>query len=427
MGAGGDDDHVHIQLFKVVDLRVQVHNGAAPLELPLVPFQKLLILLLEGHGRRGVEHAAQPVGLLVQIHPVPPICRLDGGLHAADAAADHRDALRIFGGGFAVFRLVVGPGVQHAPAHLHVHGVDVGPLSVQPIKGQTRAVAGDAGPHVIEPPLLDLGDVFGIAQQLPPHAHGVDPARGNGFRRRIRLQTPRTNHRLGGKLLDVLHVGKVHVQRRVHRRMGPEPGVVGAVIAVEHVIAGCLKDLHRPLGFLHRAPDLNEGFARHRSLVIAAGHGAHGVADRHREIFAADLLDLLNDLAGKAQPVFQASAVRVGAVVGIGHGKLVEEIPLVDRVDLHAVAARFLAAQRRLPEGIDESLDHPLGEKIHLDRGVPNVRLVIVRGGPPPFVGQDRRSQGVQNALFHEGPQDRRQQHGASRARADLEKDLCTA
>ena len=190
---------------------------------------------------------------------------------------------------------------------------------------------------------------------------------------------------LGREVLDVLHVFQVQVQWSVHRRVCPEPGVIGAVVTVEQVVARLFEDLDRLLGLFHGTADLIELLAGHGTGVEALGHGDDRIPERDREILAADFFDLLDDLTGEPQPVLQRTAVRVGPVVGVGHGELVEQVALVDGVDLDAVDADLLAPQSGLSEGVDEPRDHLGREVEHGDVGGPDVRFLRVRRAPPPL------------------------------------------
>ena len=167
--------------------------------------------------------------------------------------------------------------------------------------------------------------------------------------------------------------------------MCPEPGVISAVVTVEQVVARLFEDLDRLLGLFHGTADLIELLAGHGTGVEALGHRTHGIPQRNGIVFAANLLDLPDDLTGEPQPVLQRTAVRVGPVVRVGHGELVEEVALVDGVDLDAVDADLLAPQSGLSEGVDEPRDHLGREVEHGDVGGPDVRFLRVRSAPPPL------------------------------------------
>ena len=99
-------------------------------------------------------------------------------------------------------------------------------------------------------------------------------------------------------------------------------------------------------------------FAGLPDLVIAL---VHGEADDERIILAALLADALDDLLDEAQPVLEAAAVLVRALVGVGAQELLQEIA-VRGVQLNAVHARLLAPDRRVDELADELLYLAVGE-----------------------------------------------------------------
>ena len=138
--------------------------------------------------------------------------------------------------------------------------------------------------------------------------------------------------------------------------MRPVPGVVGAVVAVQHVVARVGEVFDRFLGLFHIAAGLHVFLARERALAETLGAGDDAVAQGHREIVPARRLDRLHDIHREAVAVLEAAAVLVGALVDIRQRKLIKEIALVDRMDLDAVDAGFLQELRVHRELIDESL-----------------------------------------------------------------------
>ena len=73
----------------------------------------------------------------------------------------------------------------------------------------------------------------------------------------------------------------------------------------------------------------------------------YGIPKSYREIFPADFLYLLYDLAGYTVAVFKAAAVLIRSVVPLFHGKLVQKIIFMQRMDLHSVESAFLRDLRR--------------------------------------------------------------------------------
>ena len=426
-GADGHDDEVGIQRVEVRDLRVHMDRRGALFKFAREPLQKVAVLFLEGRCGSRVEDTAEAVGLLVEVDLVSAGSSLDRHFHTADAAADDGELLRFLRGTLLVDGLVVGPGVQHALAHLVTQDIDVRALAVHAVERQAGAVAGDARTDVLKTVFLEFGDVFRVAQKLTAEAHGVDLSGGDGRGGHVGLHASRADDGLRRELLDVLDIREVQVERRVHRRVCPEPGVIGAVVAVEEIIAGLFQDLDGFLGLFHRPADLGELLTGHGAGVEALGHGADGITQRDGVVVAADFLDLFDDLTGEPQTVLQRTAVRVIPVVRVGHGELVEEVALVDGVDLDAVDPDLLAAQGRLTERIHELVDHVLRELIHLDVRRPDVRQPLVRRAPPPLGGDDLVGEVADGFVLDERLQQRRQDHGTSRARAQLEEHLRAA
>ena len=160
----GHDHQIRVQRVHVGDFRIHVDRCAALLQFAGEPFQYIAVFFLEGGRGRRVEHAAEPVSLLVEVDPVSACRCLDGHFHAAESAADDGDLFRVLRGTFLVDGLVVGPGVQHALAHFVVQDIDVRALAVHAVEDEAGAVAGDARTDVLGPPFFDLGHVLGIAQ-----------------------------------------------------------------------------------------------------------------------------------------------------------------------------------------------------------------------------------------------------------------------
>ena len=139
--------------------------------------------------------------------------------------------------------------------------------------------------------------------------------------------------------------------------MAPPPGVVGADVYIERVVAVRDEQLCRFEPFLHVTPLFRKLLARQRTLAPVLDHTFWGKAQRHGEVRAAGLLNLLDDLAGKAQPVFQTAAVFIRAVIEKADGELVDEIALVHRVDLHAVKPGALGIVGALAEALNNGVN----------------------------------------------------------------------
>ena len=144
--------------------------------------------------------------------------------------------------------------------------------------------------------------------------------------------------------------------------MRPVPRIVGAVVGVEHVIAGILKILGGFFALFHIPAHFDVVLAGHRALAEALGLADDGISQRDGIILAALLLDLLHHGDGETVSVLEAAAVLVRALVGVLQSELVKEITLVHRVHFDAVHARFLAHFRGLSVGVDDVLDLLFGE-----------------------------------------------------------------
>ena len=155
-------------------------------------------------------------------------------------------------------------------------------------------------------------------------------------------------------------LGQIAVFRHVDRRVRPVPRVIRAVVAVEHVIARVLQEFGCDLGFRHVAAGLHIFLAGQRALAEALGLGDDGIAQRDREVRAAGGLDGLDDLGGKAVAIFKAPAVFVGTLIDVVERELVKKVPLVDRVDLHAVDAGVLQELCGLGKRVDHLLNFRL-------------------------------------------------------------------
>ena len=185
-----------------------------------------------------------------------------------------------------------------------------------------------------------LGNPFGIGQELSRDAHTVDPACGNRFGRyRGRHSASRDDGRVR-EFFDVCDVLEVAVFGHIGRRMRPVPCVVSAVIRVEHVVSRFFQIFYRLFGFGHIAAGFLEFLARNGSAAEALGLADHGVPQRNGEILAATRFDRLNYFDGETVPVFETAAVFVGAFVDVFQSKLIQQITFVDRVHLDSVHAR---------------------------------------------------------------------------------------
>ena len=220
------------------------------------------------------------------------------------------------------------------------------------------------------------------------------------------------------------HILQVAVLGHVHGRVRPVPGIVGAVVGIKHIVAGLLQIAGGLFAFLHIPADLGVvGLAGQGTVaeILHLGHGA--VPHRYRVIRPAGRLDGLDDLHRKAVAVLKIAAVGVGAVVGVFHGKLVQQVAFVYRMDLHAVHPGFLAQNRRFGKGFDDLLD--LGDR-HLGAG--DLRCPAGRqraGAGQLIVGiQNGLDQGAQHGVLVQGQHLVGNAPGPAHTRGDLHKQL---
>ena len=205
--------------------------------------------------------------------------------------------------------------------------------------------------------------------------------------------------------------------------MRPVPGVVGAVVAVEHVVAGILQLLDDDLALCHVAAELRELLAGHRALEEVLRLGDDGVAQGDGEVAAGGVLDVLHDVGGEAQAVVQAAAVLVGAPVEVLDGELVERIALVHGMDLNAVHPGLAQQARGLAEGLGALLDLGHGQRAGLVVLLPAVGRG--RGAGGQVVGVHHELAGLaQGGMVEHHAHQVVDAHGTAAADGQLDKEL---
>ena len=205
--------------------------------------------------------------------------------------------------------------------------------------------------------------------------------------------------------------------------MGPVPGIVGAVVAVEHIVAGILQVLDGLLGLGHIAAELHELLAGNGALAEALGLGHHGVTQGHGEVLAADGLDGLDDLHSEAVAVFEGAAVLVGTVVHVGNGELVQQIALMHRVDLDTVNAGILQELGGLGKGVHHLVDLLHGQRAGLALGIPAVGGGGGGGGDVVHV-QEGLAHGAEGLVLEHLDHDLVDGHGTAHTGGQLDKQL---
>ena len=276
------------------------------LHLADIPRKQLAELALVALRAGGDEGAAQPVASLIDDRPVPAQRQHPRRLHAADAASDDGDGLRARRLPDVVLASLHGFGVDRAAGQMQgIHQVLIVGHALVVAHVEAAVVAEDAGADVLPPVLHQLRHPRRIGEEGARKARAVQLARGDGLRRGLRRQPPGADDGNVHEAADVAHVRKVAILRHVDRRMRPVPRVVGAVVAVQHVVARVLQEPCGKLGFRHVAPDLGVAFAGKRALPQPLGPGDDAVAQRHGEILPAGGLDGLDNLRREAVAVLQ--------------------------------------------------------------------------------------------------------------------------
>ena len=168
--------------------------------------------------------------------------------------------------------------------------------------------------------------------------------------------------------------------------MRPVPGVVSAVVSVQSVYSGLLKETDNGNALLKAAAVFHIVLAREDALVDAGSFARRAVAHEHGVVRAAGLLDAADHVGGNAQTVLQAAAVFVGAEIEVRHGELVKQIALVNGMDLHAVTAGFLRERRAVYHDIDQLVYLILGQGAMLHLRGKDVRHAVARRDHRPLI-----------------------------------------
>jgi hypothetical protein len=224
-------------------------------------------------------------------------------------------------------------------------------------------------------------------------------------------------------LLDVFDIFEVAVLRHVYRRMRPIPGIVSAIVAIEHVVSGILEILRGLLAFLHVAAHLDVIFAWERALVEAFGLRDDRIAERDRVILAARRLDRFHDLDREAVAVFKTPAPFIGPFIHVFESELVEEIAFVHGVDFDAIDARLLAKLRGLGESGDHFLDLFVRHLLAREGVAPAVGR-SARGGADLVHVHDRLTKEIEDFVLTDLHHRRVDRHAAAETRGDLDEHL---
>ena len=222
-----------------------------------------------------------------------------------------------------------------------------------------------------------------------------------------------------GNILQIAVLG------HIHGRMCPVPAVIGAVIGVEHIVARILQVPGCPLGFFHITTHFLCVFTGNNALGKALQLGLHRIAQGYREILAAGFLDGMDHLHRKAIAVLKASAVFVRAFVEKFDGKLIQQIPLMNRVHFHAVHTGILTKPGRLCEGFNDLMDllfcHLRADDIRCPAGRLRAGRCQLMGGV-----DDRLDDGTGEFVLVQRADHFGNCPAAAHARRQLNEELCT-
>ena len=356
---GSNDDLVCIERGDILNFRIHLYGDCRIFrKLSFIPGDEHLILLFERGSCGRNEYTAKLIGLFIESDTVTALCAEDRGFHTADTAADHGDLLLLLCGFDIIFLGLHGDGVQSATRKSHRIG-EVLRIGMTLGGGEIEAarVATDTGLDIFDSIFDELGDPFGVGEELTGNTHGINLAFRNCLCTDIRFHSARANNGNINEFLDVSNVIEVTVLGHIHRRMCPVPGVVGTVISVQHIVAGILKIFCRFFGFRHITSDFDVIFSGHCTVAEILHLGFYGVSERYGIIVAAGFLDRLYDFSGKAVTVFEATAVFVTALVKEFDCELVEQIAFVNGVYFNTVNACVTAKLCSLCERFNDLVD----------------------------------------------------------------------
>ena len=119
--------------------------------------------------------------------------------------------------------------------------------------------------------------------------------------------------------------------------MIPEPGVIASNINIKRLVAVRVQQAGRLNAVGHVAADLLKVFVGERADVPILRHRLGREPDLYWEVVPDCLVDGFDDLARESQPVFEGTAVLVGAMVELLGGELVQKVALVACMHLDPV------------------------------------------------------------------------------------------
>ena len=270
-----DDIVKAVQSAEIVDLGVEANVDALLFDLVAVPADELLVVFLEGHCGCGEEQASELSGLFKYGGDVAALLENERALHAADAAAYDGDFFGFLCGNYLVAIVLHGGRVQSAACKmqrvtkmLNVGGAcELGHV-------EAAVVTADTGLYLVFVSGLYFMDPVVINEILTCYCNCVELACLDLLGGLNGIHSPCADYGLIGELLNMLNILKVAVIGHILRRMCPVPGVIGAVVAIEHIVACIGQILDCPLGLLHVTAELLEvGLVGHCALTPVLGLG----------------------------------------------------------------------------------------------------------------------------------------------------------
>ena len=105
--------------------------------------------------------------------------------------------------------------------------------------------------------------------------------------------------------------------------MIPEPGVIASNINIKRLVAVRVQQAGRFNAFGHVAADLLKVLVGEGADIPILHHGLWREPDLYWEVVSDCLVDGFDDLARESQPVFEGTAILVGAMVELLGGELV--------------------------------------------------------------------------------------------------------
>ncbi len=300
---GGQDDLVETARHQVIHRHagIEAHVDTGGFQLALEVAQGFKELFLARHALGHVELAADLTGGVEQGHAVAAFGRDGGSGQPGRAGADHGDLLDLLGGNVVQLGLVAGARVDQTTGQLAAKGVI-----------QAGLVAADAGIDLVRAALGGLVDEVRVGEERTGHGHhvgialgqhllgdfrGVDAVGGDQRNRHLALE-------LGGDLGEsrTRHLGGD----------GRDTRLVPADTGIDQGGAGLLDGLGQQHDLVPGAATLDQ--IEHRQAIdddeVRPDRLAHATHDFHRQ----------------AHAVLVAATPAVGAVVGVGHQELVDEI-----------------------------------------------------------------------------------------------------